>query len=141
MKPGKVMLLSLRDIAIGMALFVAVSQASYWGLVQAVSNPPQQNLPTTIMEIVLLGALVLSPIIPIGFIVNSTVRMVQYSDELQQRILLYAIGFAAAATGLLTFAYGLLEFNGYPSLGMINIIILMLAFWFTGLLYFRWRFR
>jgi len=142
MKPGKVMLLALRDIAIGVALFLVVSRVGFWGLFLFSSGDVlRQNLLALVMATVMLGALILSPLIPIGFIINSTVRMVQYSDELQQRIFLYAIGFAAAATGLLTFAYGLLEFNGYPPLGMLNIISFMFILLFASLLYFKWRFR
>lgn len=140
MKPSKVMLLSMRDIAIGLTLYIVILYGSYFILLSN-ADKLQPNLGGTIIFYGMIAGILLCPIIPIGFIIRSTIRLAQYSDELQQRILLSAIGFAATATGLLTFAYGLLEFNGYPPLDMTNIITFMLILWFVGLLYFRWRYR
>jgi hypothetical protein len=140
MKPGRVMLLSLRDIAIGMAIYIVFLYGGF-GFLSAVGESLGQNLAGAIFVWIMAILLMLSPVVPMLFFIRATVRLVQNSDELQQRIFLYAIGFAAAATGLLTFAYGLLEFNGYPPLDMTTVIPSMLILWFVGLLYFKWRFR
>src|SRR4030095_8962727 len=54
-------------------------------------------------------AISLSPVIPVAFVILAIMRLMIYSDELQQRIQLFAISFSAALTGLITFSYGFLE--------------------------------
>ena len=56
----------------------------------------------------------LSPVIPVVFVLLAIMRLTIYSDELQQRIQLYAISFSAACTALITFSYGFLENVGFP---------------------------
>jgi len=94
---------------------------------------PMGSIPTALI--------VISPVIPVAFILRSVIQLLQHSDELQQRIQLFSIGFTAAATGLLTFAYGLLESIGYPPLPVALILPLMVILWIVSMLYFKWRFR
>jgi hypothetical protein len=84
---------------------------------------------------------IISPVIPVAFVLRSVMHLLQHTDELQQRIQLLAIGFSAAATGLLTFAYGLLENLGYPLLHSVLILPLMAVLWVIGMLYFKWRYK
>ena len=89
-----------------------------------------------------MGILIaISPVIPVAFVLRSVMQLLQHTDELQQRIQLFSIGFTAAATGLLTFAYGLLESIGYPPLPVALILPLMVILWIVSMLYFKWRFR
>ena len=89
-----------------------------------------------------MGILIaISPVIPVAFVLRSVMQLLQHTDELQQRIQLFAIGFSATTTALLTFAYGLLEWNGYPSLPAALILPLMVVLWIVSMLYFKWRFR
>ena len=84
---------------------------------------------------------IISPVIPVAFVLRSVMHLLQHTDELQQRIQLLAIGFSAVATSLLTFAYGLLENLGYPPLHAAFILPMMVVLWVIGMLYFKWRFR
>ena len=89
-----------------------------------------------------MGILIaISPVIPVAFVLRSVMQLLQHTDELQQRIQLMAIGFSAVVTGLLTFAYGLLENLGYPPLPSAFILPLMVVLWVIGTLYFRWKFK
>ena len=90
----------------------------------------------------LLGFLIIiSPVLPVAFVLHSIMQLLQNTDELQQRIQLLSIVFSAVATGLLTFAYGLLERLGYPHFDTGLILPLMVVLWIIGMLYFKWRFR
>ena len=84
---------------------------------------------------------IISPVIPVAFVLRSVMQLLQHTDELQQRIQLLAIGFSATATGLLTFAYGLLENLGYPPLHSAFILPLMVVLWVIGMLYFKWKYK
>ena len=90
---------------------------------------------------ILRTLVIISPVIPVAFVLRSVMQLLQHTDELQQRIQLLAIGFSAAATSLLTFAYGLLENLGYPPLHSAFILPLMAALWVIGMLYFKWRYK
>ncbi len=81
----------------------------------------------------------LLPLIPVLFLISGFIRYLSGIDELQQRIQLQAIGFAAGTTGLLTFAYGFLELEGLPSLSTFFIFPLMIMLWGVGLAYFSRR--
>jgi hypothetical protein len=85
--------------------------------------------------------IIISPVIPVAFVLGSIMQLLQNTDELQQRIQLLSIVFSAVATGLLTFAYGLLERLGYPHFDTGFILPLMVILWIIGMLYFKWRFR
>jgi hypothetical protein len=85
-------------------------------------------------------AIALLPIIPVIFLVIAFIRYLTGIDELQQRIQLQAIGFAAGTTGLLTFAYGFLELVGFPKFSTFFIFPMMVMLWGIGLSYFSRRY-
>ena len=119
------------------------------------------------MGSVLRALIIISPVLPVGLVLYSVIQLLRHSDELQQRIQLFAISFSAVTTGLLTFAYGLLEASGYPSglnqeleivlrlnpsygllettgypqLNSAFILPLMVFLWVIGMLYFRWKYK
>jgi hypothetical protein len=83
----------------------------------------------------------LLPLIPVLFLISGFIRYLSGIDELQQRIQLQAIGFAAGTTGLLTFAYGFLELEGFPSFSTFIVFPLMIMLWGVGLAYFSRRYE
>ena len=85
--------------------------------------------------------LVLLPVIPVIFLLIVFMRYLSAIDELQQRIQLYAIGLAAGATGLLTFAYGFLENVGFPHLSPFYIFPMMIILWGMSLSYYTRRYQ
>ncbi len=85
--------------------------------------------------------LALAPVGPIIFALAAFLRYLTGIDELQQRIQLQAIGFAAGAVSLLTFAYGLLENVGVPQLSYIWIFPATTFLWGLGQAYFSRRYK
>lgn len=71
----------------------------------------------------------LLPMLPLLFGLRSFVINLGKMDELQQKIQLQAIGFAAGATAMLTMTYGFLEIAGLPQIS---------KFWVFPLLCFLW---
>jgi hypothetical protein len=69
------------------------------------------------------------PVIPVGFALRAFLRYLAQIDEYQQRIQLQAIGFAAGATGIVSFTLGLLENVGFPNLSMVWVLPMLIAFW------------
>ncbi|MFZ5856077.1 MAG: hypothetical protein ACOYZ6_04540 [Chloroflexota bacterium] len=129
MKTVEVMVRSAGSIAIWLFVYAFVLTASGSMLL---------FIPMGSLMRILVG---ISPVVPVAFVIRSIFQLLQHSDELQQRIQLFAIGFSAAATGLLTFAYGLLENLGYPPMPLAFILPIMVMLWVIGMLYFKWRFR
>lgn len=86
-------------------------------------------------------AINLLPIIPVGFLIIVFMRYLTAIDELQQKIQLHAIGFAAGTTGLLTFAYGFLELEGFPQFSTFLVFPMMVMLWGLGLSYFSRRYQ
>jgi len=86
-------------------------------------------------------AINLVPIIPVIFLIIVFMRYLTAIDELQQKIQLHAIGFAAGTTGLLTFAYGFLELDGLPHFPTFFIFPLIIMLWGIGLSYFSRRYQ
>jgi hypothetical protein len=86
-------------------------------------------------------AIAMLPVIPVIFLILAFLRYLAGIDELQQRIQLQAIGFAAGTTGLLTFAYGFLELAGFPQLSTFFIFPMMVMLWGLGLAYFTRRYQ
>jgi len=82
-------------------------------------------------------------VLPAGIVIWLVVRQLGRLDEVQKRTQMQAIGFALAATGLVTFGYGFLEGAGLPQLSSIFVLPMMAAFWGLGLLglALRYRFR
>lgn len=73
--------------------------------------------------------LAIVPIVPVFFVLIAFVRYLNAIDELQQRIQLQAIGFAAGAVSLLTFGYGLLENVGFPPFSIFLVFPVMVMIW------------
>jgi hypothetical protein len=69
------------------------------------------------------------PMLPLIFAFRSFLRYLSTMDELQHRIQLQAIGFAAGAAGMLTLTYGFLENAGLPRLSMIWVFPLLCLLW------------
>ena len=129
MKTSNVAVQSARNIFLWLFLYAVVLAASGFSLLIV----PMGSL---------LGFLIIiSPVIPVAFVLRSIMQLLQNTDELQQRIQILSIVFSAVATGLLTFAYGLLERLGYPHFDTGLILPLMVVLWIIGMLYFKWRFR
>ena len=129
MKTSNVAVQSARNIFLWLVLYAVVLAASGFSLLIV----PMGSL---------LGFLIIiSPVIPVAFVLRSIMQLLQTTDELQQRIQILSIVFSAVATGLLTFAYGLLERLGYPHFDTGLILPLMVVLWIIGMLYFKWRFR
>lgn len=85
--------------------------------------------------------LALMPTVPLVLALVALLRFLNRMDELQQRIQLNAIAFAAGATGLASFAYGFLESVGWPHLSPIWILPLMSVLWGLALAVLNWRYR
>jgi hypothetical protein len=86
-------------------------------------------------------AITLLPIVPVIFLIIVFMRFLAAIDELQQKVQLQAIGFAAGTTGLLTFAYGFLELVGFPQFSTFIVFPMMIMLWSIGLLYFSRRYQ
>lgn len=83
----------------------------------------------------------LLPAIPTAFVIIAIMRMLIASDELQQRIQLYAVSFSAALTGFITFSYGFLENVGFPKFSTFLIFPMLVAFWGISLGYFSRKYQ
>ncbi len=83
----------------------------------------------------------LAPVIPIIFMILSFLKYLNGIDELQQRIQLLAIGFAAGATSLLTFSYGFLENVGFPPISLLWVFPVMILLWGLGLAFIARRYQ
>jgi hypothetical protein len=73
------------------------------------------------------------PVAPAGIVVWLTVRSLSRLDEVQKRMQMQAIGFALAATALITFGYGFLEGSGMPHLNWSFVLPLITSLWGLGL--------
>jgi hypothetical protein len=74
-------------------------------------------------------AVVVLPVMPLLLALRAYMRWLGRIDELQQRIQIQAIGFAAGATGILTFALGLLETAGFPRVPLLWVFPIMIFLW------------
>jgi low affinity Fe/Cu permease len=83
----------------------------------------------------------LSPVIPVVFVILAIMRLMIHSDELQQRIQLFAISFSAALTGLITFSYGFLENVGFPKFPTFYVLPMLIFIWGMSLRYFEKRYQ
>ena len=76
----------------------------------------------------------LLPVIPIAFGLSAFVRALGAMDELQQRIHLDAIAFAAGTVALVSVTYGFLQvLAGVPHLSWIWFLPMLSTFWGLGL--------
>jgi hypothetical protein len=83
----------------------------------------------------------LMPVVPIIFMILSFLKYLNGIDELQQRIQLLAIGFAAGVTSLLTFSYGFLENMGFPPISLLWVFPVMILLWGLGLAFISRRYQ
>jgi len=74
---------------------------------------------------VLRALVALLPVLPIGFALRSIMRYIRNVDEMQQRIELEAIGFAAALVSLLYLAAGFLQQAGVIDLYAGPVMVLV----------------
>jgi hypothetical protein len=81
------------------------------------------------------------PAIPTAFVILAIMRMLIDSDELQQRIQLFATAFSAALTGFITFSYGFLENVGFPKFSTFLVFPMLIAFWGISLGYFTRKYQ
>lgn len=83
----------------------------------------------------------LSPVIPCALMCWSVVRQMRRLDEMQLRIQFEALGFAFAASAMLSFSYGFLENVGFPHLSWLMVWPLMGLMWIIGLGVARRRYQ
>ncbi len=83
----------------------------------------------------------LTPVIPVVFMIYFFVKYLSRIDELQQRIQLLAIGFAAGTTSMLAFSYGFLETVGFPHISLMWVFPVMVMLWGIGLAFISRRYK
>jgi hypothetical protein len=83
----------------------------------------------------------LAPVVPVISMIFFFLRYLNSIDELQQRIQLLAIGFAAGTTSLLTFSYGFLENVGFPPISLLWVFPIMILLWGFGLAVITQRYQ
>ena len=83
----------------------------------------------------------LMPVLPAGLMCWAIVRNLRQMDEMHLRIQLEALGFAFAASALLTFSYGFLENVGFPHLPWTLVWPVMGLMWIIGLQVARRRYQ
>ncbi len=81
------------------------------------------------------------PMIPVGFALRAYLIFLNGADELQRRIQLNGVAFAAGATGMVTLTYGFLENAGFPMLSWVWIFPMIIAFWGIGSLVAERRYK
>jgi len=91
--------------------------------------------------IVLRSAVALMPVIPAGLMCWAIVRNMRRMDEMHLRIQFEALGFAFAASALLTFSYGFLENVGAPHIPWTCVWPVMGLMWIVGLQIARRRYQ
>lgn len=85
--------------------------------------------------------LALLPVAPMAFALRAYLRYLSNADELQQRIHLLAVAFAAGGVGMLTFAYSFLENAGLPRLSYVWVFPALVIFWGLGIAWQNRRYR
>ena len=83
----------------------------------------------------------LAPVVPVVFMIYFFLRYLSRIDELQQRIQLLAIGFAAGTTSMLAFSYGFLENVGFPPISLMWVFPVMVVLWGIGLAFISRRYK
>lgn len=92
-------------------------------------------------NMMLRSVVALTPVIPAGLMCWSIVRNMRRMDEMHLRIQFEALGFAFAASALLTFSYGFLENIGAPHISWTCVWPVMGAMWIVGLQIARRRYQ
>ncbi|TFH79447.1 hypothetical protein [Pseudomonas kribbensis] len=119
-----------REMTAAMVLYAAVLLASQFALL----NLQDAN-------VYLRGVIVLMPMIPVGLFCWTVVRDMRRLDEMYLRIQFEALGFAFAASALLTFTYGFLETVGAPHIPWLYVWPVMGLMWMIGLRIARHRYQ
>jgi len=83
----------------------------------------------------------LLPMIPVIAGAMIIMGRIDRLDELQRRIQVQAVGFAAMVTGLGTFAYSLMERVGLPPLSLTWVLPMLIALWGIGVFIARRRYK
>ena len=83
----------------------------------------------------------LTPLVPVIFMLIAFMRYLNGIDELQQRIQLLAIGFAAGTTSMLAFSYGFLENVGFRPISLMWVFPVMVFLWGIGLVFISRRYQ
>ena len=83
----------------------------------------------------------LVPGLPAGLVIWLFVRSLSRLDEAQRRVQVQAMGFALAATAVLTFGYGFFEGAGWPALNGTFILPIMALLWGVGMVVLSLRIR
>ena len=107
------------EFGASMIAYTVVLMASIWMLNRTPEGPWQ----------IVLAVL---PVVPMLFALIAFLRFLSRMDELQQRIQLQAIGFAAGATGIITMTVGFLENAGLPQPSWIWVFPMLIALWGFG---------
>jgi hypothetical protein len=118
----------LREFLLAMALYTLAVVGTSWLLKRSEPSPWR-----------FLIAVI--PLIPSALALMSILRFVRSMDELQQRIQLYAISFAASATAMVTLTVGFLENAGFPRPSWIWVCPMLIWFWGLGLFMFTRRYK
>jgi hypothetical protein len=118
----------VRQFVIAMVAYTILLIASIWLI---------GRMEATIWRI----PIALLPVIPASFALQAFIRYLNGIDEFMQKIQLNAIAVAAGATGMLTFAYGLMENVGLPPLSWTWIFPLLIMIWGIALFVFERRYR
>jgi hypothetical protein len=119
-----------REMAAAMVLYAVVLLASQFALIYLADA-----------NAYLRGVIVLIPMIPVGLFCWTVVRDMRRLDEMYLRIQFEALGFAFAASALLTFTYGFLETVGAPHIPWLWVWPVMGAMWMVGLRIARRRYQ
>ena len=114
----------LKRFALEMSLVFAAGMSVILFLPKLVSLVPAQSLLWLLIN--------LSPISIIFLAIWVGVRNDRRSDEYHRDLQRRAIYIAFFGTGVVTFAYGLLEMTGMPRLSMLNVWLVMTVMWVAG---------
>jgi hypothetical protein len=86
-------------------------------------------------------AIALVPVIPLCFALAAVLRFFGRIDELARKIHLEAFAAAAGVTGIATFAYGMLQNVGLPSLNLVWVLPFTIMVWGIASAVASWRYR
>lgn len=129
MSQKKVMRRYMRELLVAMSIYIVV-------LIASISILERTELPQVWQVVITL-----LPAIPVAFVILAIMRMLIDSDELQQRIQLFATAFSAALTGFITFSYGFLENVGFPKFSTFLVFPMLILIWGISLGYFTRKYQ
>lgn len=129
MSQKQVMRRYLRELLVAMSIYIVILIASV-SILERIEFPKIWQVVITLL-----------PAIPVAFVILAIMRMLIDSDELQQRIQLFATAFSAALTGFITFSYGFLENVGFPKFSIFLVFPMLILIWGISLGYFSRRYQ